>query len=280
VVSNAGPDDILWATVIDDFPDEVIDVSWECTAHGPAACPASGAGEIDHTVDLPAGWKVVYQVHGVRDPLSVGHVFTNTVTVVAPPGVSDPDLSNNSASVVNRAPRIYLPIIVKPVDYPVTPDLVVDGLLVSSYGVTVTIANEGGAPVTQPFFVDVYLDPDPAPTAVNQLWNDLAEQGLVWAVTEPALPLAPGDVLTLTVGDAYYFGPYSLVTWPIAVGTVVYAQVDSVGEAGYGAVREGHELAARLYNNILGPVTSVVAFGAPPEVGGELRSLDGLPPRH
>ena len=60
--------------------------------------------------------------------------------------------------------------------------------------------NQGDAYVTDEFWVDVYINPDPAPTAVNQIWEDLADEGLVWGVTAGALPLAPGEAITLTVG--------------------------------------------------------------------------------
>jgi uncharacterized repeat protein (TIGR01451 family) len=210
-----------------------------------------------------------------------GTVLKNTAFVLS--GVFDThngdNVATNMTTVLDPVPfRVYLPIIARPFGFVTEPDLVVEQLLVSSYAVTVTVKNVGDSPVIEPFWVDVYLDPDPAPTAVNQLWNDVGEQGLAWAVTQPVLALAAGGEVTLTVGDIYYFGPYSHVSWPIPAGTVAYAQVDSKGEPGFGAVRESHELEARPYNNILGPVTSVVAFGAPPPAG-ESRSLGGLSPR-
>jgi len=79
----------------------------------------------------------------------------------------------------------------------------------------------------------------------------LGSQGLVWGVTADALPLAPGEVLTLTVGDTYYFTKTSNVTWPLAEGTPVYAQVDSANaETDYGAVLEYNEKTGGTYNNI------------------------------
>lgn len=86
--------------------------------------------------------------------------------------------------------------------------------------------------------MDVYINPDPVPTAVNQIWHDgRCDRGIVWGVTAGALPLAPGDILTLTVGDAYYAPEYSEVSWPLPVGTPVWAQVDSANaDTDYGAV--------------------------------------------
>jgi len=44
--------------------------------------------------------------------------------------------------------------------------------------------------------------PQPPPTRVNQTWDQLGDEGLVWGVTAAALPLAPGEAITLTVGNA------------------------------------------------------------------------------
>ena len=90
-------------------------------------------------------------------------------------------------------------------------------------GVQVVIKNQDSAPVNDEFWVDVYINPSPAPTTANQIWPDMAGEGLVWDVTAAALPLAPGDMLTLTVGDIYYVPEYSQVAWPLAEGTPVHA---------------------------------------------------------
>ncbi|MBN1814246.1 MAG: proprotein convertase P-domain-containing protein, partial [Anaerolineae bacterium] len=139
---------------------------------------------------------------------------------------------------------------------PLAPDLVVADIAATDDGrMRVVIKNEGSAPVTEAFWVDVYIDPDPVPMGVNQIWNDLASQGLVWGVTEGALPLEPGDILVLTVGDGYYWPEYSKVSWPVPTSKPVYAQVDSANAGTtYGAVLETHELGGGTYNNIAGPV--------------------------
>jgi len=116
--------------------------------------------------------------------------------------------------------------------------------------VQVTIRNVGNAAEVDDFWVDAYIDPDPLPTQVNQIWNLLADQELVWGVT---VDLRPGETLTLTVGDAYYAALYSSISWPLPAGTPVYAQVDSAAAgSSYGAVLEEHEMLAWPYNNIAG----------------------------
>jgi hypothetical protein len=160
------------------------------------------------------------------------------------------------------------------------PDLVVESITATSSGVEVTIMNRGALPVVDAFWVDVYLDPVRPPAQVNETWDDLASMGLVWGVNRAALPLEPGQTLTLVVGDDYYSGSLSYVVWPLPVGMVVYAQVDSVGSSEYGAVREAHEISGGFYNNVGGPVTVVAGSGQPPlSTDADLPNLEGLPPR-
>jgi hypothetical protein len=168
----------------------------------------------------------------------------------------------------------YLPLAAR--SYVRAPDLVVRDIVATANDVQVTVANEGNTPVRESFWVDVYIDPDPLPTAVNQIWPYLADEGLVWGVDGV---LQPGDTVTLQVGDATYFAEHSAVSWPLAVGTPVYAQVDSAGDEEYGAVREMDELRGAPYNNV-GDTTVVLGTGrvvAPDAV--QPGAASHLPPR-
>jgi hypothetical protein len=129
---------------------------------------------------------------------------------------------------------------------------VVDRIVATRNNVQVVIKNQGDRPVADEFWVDVYINPTTAPTGVNQTWRMLGTQGLVWGVTAPALPsLQPGGVLTLTVGDKYYWPSESNMSWPLNAGTLVYAQADSANaNTTYGAVLENHEIIGGEYNNI------------------------------
>jgi hypothetical protein len=146
-------------------------------------------------------------------------------------------------------------------NYVSAPDLIVTSLKASTGNVQVVIKNQGDRAATDGFYVDVYINPNPAPTAVNQIWSDgRSAQGLTWGVTSS---MQPGQVLTLTIGDAYYLPDYSIFTGTLSIGTPVYAQVDSFDPTTtYGAVRESHEIAGTPYNNILGPVSSTSTFAA------------------
>jgi uncharacterized repeat protein (TIGR01451 family) len=153
---------------------------------------------------------------------------------------------------------VYLPLVAQTPAPKAAPDLVVEQITATANNVTVVIKNQGDAPVTSGFWVDLYIDPRPAPTMVNQTWDDgRSSQGMVWGVTDDALALEPGASFTLTVGDAYYWPDYSNVNWPLPVGTPVYVQVDSADvTTDYGAILEDHEMIGGPYNNISGPVLS------------------------
>lgn len=97
VVSNPGPSDALGATVADTFPAVLSGVTWTCVGAGGATCPASGSGDINATVDLPAGGSVTFTVSATVRPNASG-VLSNTATVTPPTSVTDPDLANNSAT--------------------------------------------------------------------------------------------------------------------------------------------------------------------------------------
>ncbi len=64
------------------------------------------------------------------------------------------------------------------------------------------IENIGNVSVTDAFRVDAYLNPTTPPTAVNQTWDTVGTQGLVWQVDAPTVPLEVGSFFTLTIGGA------------------------------------------------------------------------------
>jgi len=282
MVENLGPSDAVGAVVSDTMPAELIDVTWECIAYEGASCPASGTGDLAHPVDLPAGGRLVFTIHGIRDRFGTGPTLTNSAELLSPAGVLDCDTANNADTVVNRLHKVYLPLVPKGRDLPPAPDLVVREVRVTAGAVEVVIANRGTRSVENPFWVDLYLDPDPAPAAVNETWPSVALQGMAWGVADDALPLEPGETLTLRYGDPFYAEAVSYVEWPIAPGTVVYVQVDSSGDPAYGGVLENHEMAGWRYNNISEPVVVVAAVGEPPAPLTPLpegRGMEGLPTR-
>jgi len=106
--------------------------------------------------------------------------------------------------------------------------------------------------------VDVYINPYTYPAAVNETWNTVGAEGLVWGIGEYILPLNPGEEMILELGDEFFWGDDSYVEWPIEPYSIIYAQVDSYDLANdYGAVNEDHEMLDGYYNNIFGPILSI-----------------------
>jgi len=95
--SNAGPSPATGATVADALPAVLTGATWTCVGTGGGTCTANGTGDINDTVNLPVGASVTYTLMATLDPAASG-TLSNTATVTAPGGVSDPNLGNNSAT--------------------------------------------------------------------------------------------------------------------------------------------------------------------------------------
>lgn len=96
-VGNAGPAS-AGTTVVDAFPAAYTGVNWSCTASAGATCTASGIGTIAQNVNLPAGGQVVYTVNGMVAAGTTA-VLGNSATAVVGAPATDPDTSNNTASI-------------------------------------------------------------------------------------------------------------------------------------------------------------------------------------
>jgi uncharacterized repeat protein (TIGR01451 family) len=96
VVTNSGPDPVMWATVTDNLPASLTGAAWTCAPAGGGSCGAGASGNINDTVNLPMGATVTYTLTGTVSANPV--TLTNTATITAPGGVTDPNLSNNSAT--------------------------------------------------------------------------------------------------------------------------------------------------------------------------------------
>jgi LPXTG-site transpeptidase (sortase) family protein len=102
LVSNAGPNDAVDATFVDNRPADISLWSWSCVATGTASCGAtdSGTGDISVSdIDLPSGagnfltYTIDATVSGsATDPI------TNIASVTAPDGTYDTDTGDNAAS--------------------------------------------------------------------------------------------------------------------------------------------------------------------------------------
>ncbi|MCB8928643.1 MAG: ExeM/NucH family extracellular endonuclease [Ardenticatenaceae bacterium] len=166
----------------------------------------------------------------------------------------DPLLIGLDLTVPQQEFFVYLPI----VSNNPRPDLIVEDVTVTNNAITVVIRNIGSASVTDGFYVDAYiglLDPTKPPTGVNDIWQNLSPQGVVWGVNDDPTLLTPGSSITLTLNDSYQLADYTDFTLPLAPGTAIYVQVDSASAGNTnGGVVEIHEANGDPYNNVFGPV--------------------------
>ncbi|MEM7033851.1 MAG: PKD domain-containing protein [Chloroflexota bacterium] len=162
-----------------------------------------------------------------------------------------PDFIDPDSNPATLTPRLHLALIAK--NYAPAPDLVVTDLIVASNSITVELQNQGDRPLTASmgFWVDLYVNPDSAPTQVNDVWHDgRSTEGIVWGIHGPILSqLYPGGKITLHLNDDYMVG--STLFSGIDLNDVIVIQTDSANaDSTYGGVLEKHEIVSGAYNNI------------------------------
>lgn len=177
-----------------------------------------------------------------------GSEITNIVSVGG--DETDPNMENNTSELAtNILSHVYLPLITHPGNV----DLIVKSIVVTPEDMYVTIQNVGetSAKIESGLWVDVYINPNPLPSAVNEIWTEVATSGLVWSRVLANSELQPGAEHTLHINDGYYLASHSSYPNFLPAGSVIYAQVDSTNaNTSYGAVLEGHEASGKAYNNI------------------------------
>ena len=87
--SNVGSSNAPSSTMADTFQAAITSTSWTCPGVGRGTCTASGSNNISDTVNLPAGGSVTYTVTANISAGATG-ILSNTATVTAPGGVTDP----------------------------------------------------------------------------------------------------------------------------------------------------------------------------------------------
>ena len=235
---------------------------------------------------LPAGEGITITFNvDVNDPFPAGvsqisnQMFVNADNIPSTPS-DDPDTPtamDPTITPIDATRVVYLPVVLN--NYASLPDLVVQSITPTTNDVTVVIQNNGTMPVTEAFWVDAYFNPPTPPTAVNETINTMNITGIVWGVTSSALPLDPGESLTLTVGSPYYNDTMSKFNGTVPSGTL-YVQVDSANIATtYGAILETHEATGGIYNNIASTIVSrpVSFLGETSEGNSRQSSMPKLP---
>ena len=98
-VTNTGPSNVTGAIITDPVPNAVTGVTWTCAATGTASCGAASGGgnaiSLTGNLNAGAGNSLTITVTGTA---STGGPITNTASVAAPSGTTDPAAGNNSSS--------------------------------------------------------------------------------------------------------------------------------------------------------------------------------------
>lgn len=137
--SNAGPSDATDATVADTFPASLT-CTWTCGGAGGGNCTAAGSGNINDTVDVPRGGSVTFTATCALASNATG-TLTNTATVAAPGGVTDPNPANNSATDTDT--------IAAPLGAVLSATKTVNGAFTPGSAITYTIVVSNAGPGTQ-----------------------------------------------------------------------------------------------------------------------------------
>jgi uncharacterized repeat protein (TIGR01451 family) len=96
VVTNAGPSNVSGVIIRDTFPSIFTGVTYTATQRGGASgFTASGSGNINNTVAMPAASVITYKATGTISSSATGSI-SNTATVTSPS--ADPNTANNSAT--------------------------------------------------------------------------------------------------------------------------------------------------------------------------------------
>lgn len=113
VVENSGPSDATGAIVTDALPAGITSGSWTASGSGGAVAPVtSGSMPMQHPVNIPVGGRITYRVT-LDVPAGFTGALTNTASVAAPAGVTDPVPGNNTASDTDNPDPVYGLTIVK-----------------------------------------------------------------------------------------------------------------------------------------------------------------------
>src|SRR5439155_25225100 len=127
-VTNDGPSAVTGAVVVDTLPTQLTPVTWSCVvapvSGNSCGSPASGnTGDINRAVTLNSGATATFTVTGTVSSYPVGGTLSNSASVAAPTGTTDPVSTNNSATAstaVNRAPVAVNDNYNTPVNTPLT----------------------------------------------------------------------------------------------------------------------------------------------------------------
>ncbi len=202
VATNAGPSDVVGATVTDTFPASLT-CTWTCTASPGSSCTAAGAGNISDSADLLNSGTATYTATCSIDAAATGSL-ANTASIAS--ALSDPNMGNNSATDTNS--------LTPEADLSVTKTDSADPVLQgAAFSYTITVDNAGPSDATGVSISDVLPpgvtlvstsgcaeDPNGAPTCTL---GTIAASGMASYTINATAPNAAGMISnTATVSAA------------------------------------------------------------------------------
>ncbi|MCB8944291.1 MAG: tandem-95 repeat protein [Ardenticatenaceae bacterium] len=186
----------------------------------------------------------------VFNTLTANHTYAAPGTYTVTLSVMDDETATGTDQLIVNVVQsvIYLPLVTNNAVH--APDLEVQLITVTPDNVTIIIENSGNTAVANGFWVDLYINPDPAPTAANQTWDQLSEAGIVWGITDIEA-LIPGGILVIDLNHPALDPDLTDFSGTFTDGMEIYVQVDSADVTREsGGVRETHEITNEPYNNI------------------------------
>ncbi|MDL5057788.1 M10 family metallopeptidase C-terminal domain-containing protein [Geitlerinema calcuttense] len=116
VATNAGPNAVTDAVVVDNFPTQLTNITWTATQTGGATSfDATGTGNINDTgISLPSGATITYLVSATVNPTTPVDTLLNNSATITSASVTDPNTANNTARDNNT--RVVAPTAIQAVD--------------------------------------------------------------------------------------------------------------------------------------------------------------------
>ena len=208
--SNAGPDTVFDASVVDTFPASLT-CSWTCAGSTGNTCAASGVGNIDDaTVGLAVGGSVTYTATCAVSAAATG-TLVNTATIFAPGTAVEANIADNSATDSDA--------IVPGPDLTIAKSHTGNFTQGQTGTYTLTVSNTGGSPTSGPVTVTDNVPIGLVPTsAAGAGWTcNVAAQGAICNRSDPLAPGTSYPPIALTVAVAVN-APASVTNTAIVFG--------------------------------------------------------------